>query len=712
MLPTTGTPSGSMRRRLAALVAAGLSLAGIANAQADFAVTAGYESGKIAVRDATDASPLVMQRTLPLWDDNTGGQSVAPTIEFVPQQQGYDVVYTFTNNTSMPRKQGQIRVGVLTMGANVQYLDGGFRGCRTEETNQTDHKVKFRFYPHNMYSPAWIVTNDKYAVGVSIQYPVLEYQHDVRFAMRKTNGSTSTGEGGPGWWCEIRLSNNPTDSASTGLTYEAVIPPGQTRRYVVSVRVTDVPSEWIRVLAPYRDYFRATYGGVRYDRRSTPVNLTTVANSENITATNPYGWASQAQRDPDVFGWEKWVDDIASRTGWGGYMIFKPTGVFSRNRGLNFPFQFTTRWLANDNMRTALDSRVGFPALIRRTKKELGFWWGRSAQVMDGWDNGSVESLDPENPRHVELANNELALAVRAGATMVGLDTFSHLETPTWKLYDWLLYLKWRYPQVSFIIEPMPCDIMHSLAPAWLRAFGEENDPDDHDSLYRVNNPHYLADFILPGHEIWAGYRYLGLTRLDDGTELTAERVYSDMQRFADFGMVPAFFTNFPLNREIHIAQTAYDTVPADLQIPESQWKYRAGPTVIRTPTGHIDSIDDYTGNMNDLTQLPGSGMGETPGSRIPMGPMLESSGSGSMSMLSNDDGGGRGPIINHSDVAKALQRAALTRTGGVSVSTPQLPALIRTGNDRTALSESNKGITIFSGRPQKKSRIVIAGDE
>ncbi|MCW5769010.1 MAG: hypothetical protein KIT19_10020 [Phycisphaeraceae bacterium] len=709
MLSLTPFSTRNLGPRLAAASLAIAAIALGAAAQGDFAVSAGYEAGKIAVRDARDAGPIVMQRNLPLWEDNAGGQSLAPTIEFVPQQTGYDLIYTFTNTSSFPKKQGQMRVGVFTLGSEVRVLDGGFKSGNERLDKADGYKVYARYYPLNMYSPVWMLRDSRYAVGVSVQYPVLEYQHDLRFSMRRSAGATASGEGGVGWWVEIRLSNNLADTPDSGLRYEAMIPPGETRRYVVSVRATNVSNEWMRTLTPYRTFFRSTYGGVRYERKPMPINAVSLAVDEAVSNENPYGWNRHVQRSPDVHGWGKWVDDLSSRSGWSGFMLWKPTGVFKNNQSLNFPFQFTSRWLENENMRTALDSRNGLPSLIRKSgKKELGLWWGRACQVMTAWDDGKFEPLDPDNPAHVQAALKEMGLAAQAGATIIGLDTFNHRYTPTWKLYTWLQRLQFIHPQMRFIIEPVACDIMHTLAPMWLRGFDDKLVPESVEELYQIKSPHYMADFLLPGHEFWAGFRYYGHTRYF-GIEVTQERIHNDMRLYASYGHVPVFFVDGSLTDDsIRAAKSWLTSVPADLQISESEWRASPAPGLTIGMSGSTGLVDEQTLASDQSNQLPGSGMGETPGSRLQMGPQRD--GAPPMSLMMQDNSG-RGPTINHSDVARALQRAAMTRTGGLAAASPNLPAQIRTGN-QTNLAPRTSGVVIYSGRAPRQSTVVVAGNE
>ncbi|MEI2825143.1 MAG: hypothetical protein V9F04_01185 [Dermatophilaceae bacterium] len=53
-------------------------------------------------------------------------------------------------------------------------------------------------YPAWIYSPVAVMGNSKYNIGVSIQYPMLEYKHQVRVMMYSPGGSTMNGPAGRG----------------------------------------------------------------------------------------------------------------------------------------------------------------------------------------------------------------------------------------------------------------------------------------------------------------------------------------------------------------------------------------------------------------------------------------------------------------------------------------------------------------------------------
>src|SRR6185295_4481182 len=113
-------------------------------------------------------------------------------------------------------------------------------------------------------------------------------------------GRFSLATNGPGTWQTV--------------DYGATLKPNEWRRYVVSVRVTTNPAEWIRTLVPYRNYFRWVYGGVRYQRDPNPVWGTMMSDPSWCSASNPLGWLSDR---PDLNGWAATARVLREQTiGW------------------------------------------------------------------------------------------------------------------------------------------------------------------------------------------------------------------------------------------------------------------------------------------------------------------------------------------------------------------------------------------------------------
>jgi hypothetical protein len=111
--------------------------------------------------------------------------------------------------------------------------------------------------------------------------------------------------------------------------------------------------------------------------------------------------------------------------------------------------------------------------------------------------------LDIRSPEQRQSAFAELKLATQSGATLIGLDAFSTTYLPAWDLVTWLSELQKMAPDVTFCTEGLAPDFLHRLAPTWLDMYSAT--PKRFGSNVRIRGRFLLADFLLPGHETWAG---------------------------------------------------------------------------------------------------------------------------------------------------------------------------------------------------------------
>lgn len=516
---------------------------------------------------ARDGSPIIMPRGLPLADNKGNASALKPSVKVDVKPDGYDAVYTFTNATGAPLPLSRLNVGVLTLGDNVTFYDFR-RGIDPVKAKWDTYRGQAWFYPMAAYSPVWVMANAKHAVGMSVQYPMLDYQHDVRVGMNKLGGRHLSGKGGKPWSVDFRLSNLGIEAENGRLQYPAEMMPGETRTYTVSVRVTEDPNNWITTLTPYRDYFQQMYGRVKYDRDTRPVQAVTMAVPEFISENNPSGWSFNTSRRPDVFGFGPWSKALRGENGWPRVMLWKPTGQYKNNRQNNFPPQFTSRWMEDPKLATALDPSEGLPA-IAASGRQLGLWWGRACQIARQWDDPELENFNPSDAQHRALAFKELDLAVQAGATVIGLDTFFHKMTPVWQQWQWMLDMQERAPGVKFVIEPMSCDVMHVLAPTFMKTWKVEKGMKSFNDGRAVTQPHLLADLLVPGHEIWAWHRYAEMRKFIGAPD--KGQVERDAEHFAAIGMVPVIFTDFKLDKQVVASPSWRTSLPQGLRRERDQ---------------------------------------------------------------------------------------------------------------------------------------------
>jgi len=142
-------------------------------------------------------------------------------------------------------------------------------------------------YPGVMYAPATVIENhaDGYAVGISVQYPVLEYKHPVYFWAKDTVNNADSDVDGMLVYFLLNPDSDDDPVATSLYKPEYNVPPNEVRIYTISLRVRAIDfatadeGEWMHTLRPYRRWFRYMYGGVRYQRNPEQVLFSGLVNT-------------------------------------------------------------------------------------------------------------------------------------------------------------------------------------------------------------------------------------------------------------------------------------------------------------------------------------------------------------------------------------------------------------------------------------------------
>lgn len=534
------------------------------------------QDGKVLMRDIDTDRILVDSGATPFWskygDGNfkKKGNWAVPTITFKEHSDGFDVVYDFTNTSSSPAMLGELFVPGIVMPETINtrrtFLDSS--EYQVTRPSGNSHWVDRAYnYPSQSYAPVMIFGDEDYTIGVSLMYPILDYEHSVH--MRFMSPKTPSGEIDK--WAaayQIMMGYGLNPFFPDERSY---IQPGESRQYTIAVRVVkniegDHPNRWLQTLLPYRDYFRSLYGGVHYERDPRPIVLLSMANREQNSdqANNPRSYNYNSSRAPDKFGFGPWAQYMRSLMDKGIYRfnLVGVSGAQWSEGSLNNPFLVATPFFNEPAMAMAKQSVDQLQALSS-DGAEIGFWWGRSSTVAFGWDTGVNEYLDPNNPVHMSAAHAELEAATQMGASTFGMDDFKKMRT--WDAYRYINTLKQDYPNIKMVIEPMPADVLHSLAPGLIfmnRPEGQEN--------FAAEQPHALADFLLPGHEIWGTIRSTpfyqsGQAKKGSGVPDWALKVVAE--RSAKNGYSPVIFGEPNITGwDINAKEAWLVSVPVDLQ--------------------------------------------------------------------------------------------------------------------------------------------------
>ncbi len=474
--------------------------------------------------------------------------SIAPTITAEPRTDGCDLVFTFTNTSPTRRASlGVINVPGIRFGNIIKSRDFFVDG-KPITLDATDFVYAGNWvYPGGTYAPVIVMDEDTpngYQLGVSLQYPILEYKHPIWMNIIRYRGTSD-------WFIRIEL--NPWCGGGTQHnvhTDAGDLQPGETRTYRLTLRLTRTqtigtlrPTHWLRLFESYREFFNCTYGYTEYARDPRPMYGAFIAirnSAANCTPANTHAWHELnipgiGPLRPDIHGWAPWIQYLGQlrQIGAQRIMLWAPSGMYCTHPCDNFPFQFTSHWADLPAIRDSMDIFREYTNALGGEGDEVGLWWGNCVNASTSWDAHDLTTIIPDdaNPADDNLALAELDLAANSGAQVVGLDAF--IVLPQWQGYHWLKRLQQRHPGTRFCTEAMASDFLHTLAPSYM--LGTRNAGNQG---LKVTNPHHLADFLNPGHEIWAQINIQDIAA-ELGHPPTEDEIRTVLRRYADLGYVP-----------------------------------------------------------------------------------------------------------------------------------------------------------------------------
>ncbi len=473
----------------------------------------------------------ILRQNGALWRKSASNSADA-AVSVVDKDNGFDLVFRFDNTTRRAQKLGSVVLDGFRLGQAIKVRD--FRASGVEVALDDPAAAPMRSglsYPSEWYSPAMVVQSDIYTLGVSLQYPILDYKHEARVSVKP---SSAPGEH------RIEIEFND-DEGPVGYSRKGEIQSREQRQYVVSVRVQPVSDErWVETLSPYREYFTEMYGDTVYDRDPRPVHATVMASAQSQAIDNRDGFMFDDLR-PDVHGFGPWMNELEARAdlGWERFMLWRATGLPSNSRGKNTgcgKFEFASPLAQPGPMQDAMSEFTRFD----NRGRNLGMWWGDPMRTENA---RRADDFDPTDPAHVQDALLEATTAMQVGAETIGLQEFNTL--PAWESYAWLNELRANTPGVTYITEPACGDLLHTLAGAFLIA-----QPDPSAPTTGVDSRFYLADYLVPGHETW------GLIRVDRMGGPTDDGIREEIMRLSDFGFVPVVVPPVEVDRRIVAEET------------------------------------------------------------------------------------------------------------------------------------------------------------
>lgn len=529
-----------------------------------------------------DAGPPMVQFVTGSSGFVYGDTTLVPRRNVTVVADGMDIRLTYFNNTDRPQPVGTITVGDLRLEDVTEVLDARTGADRWNRFDRTTHpqKTHTNAWPGDLYSPVAVIRDTRYTVGVSIQYPALEYRHSAN--IRIGDGRRYSTDGGPYWFVRIEL---PTSLA-----------PGQTRSYTLSIRVAPRSESWLKTIVPYRDYFRATYGSVQYTRDPRPVTAAVAAFVHELSPSNQRGFAFANLR-PDVHGWRPWARELTARRtlGYQRNMIWAAAGIYRENQDKNFPPNSLTPMNDIPIMR---DSKAEL-ANVASPSMQVGYWLGYATKFARSWDNAEpYRDITLGNAEEEGLLFRELDLAASLNATMIGLDAF--VSNDPYFIHTLLAKIRQRHPNMKYIAEVSPPDLTHLYAGAFLFEWD-----------VRDTERPMLADFIVPGHETWVAVWGSQMQR-ELGRRPTIAEFAAAYQRYSDAGYTILDVNAIPVPSTLLAARSWEVTVPASLREPDS---------TVTPPSGTLAGSNTGGNNPGAPPAQPGQIQDQSQGGTPPANP-------------------------------------------------------------------------------------------
>jgi len=387
--------------------------------------------------------------------------------------------YHIRNQTDGPLDMPDLQVGGITLPRDDVQLIENWKNIRFKDPGKQRKPQYFlhavRSYPGGIYSPVMGLRTNELFLGTALMFEPMAIKREVHLDYTYDYDRKQ--------WCMvyrfwdqpvIRIKVKDPDTGKERSRPQvppvAKIAPGESLTLTVSVCVAPAAGEeWVTAFRAYRDFFRKTYGQVRYKTTNEPIWARSMGISPLCSPTNPRGYGSKSSGDQqgriDERGWAGFHDEVM-REVWGrGFrrmMIWQIAGSYMHNRGCNMVWEIGTGH-SPKMMQTCAEIER-----LRKAGFTVGFWWGRAFTPSIGFDSGVRSAVDPDNPDHLVWTCRELDAVRDMGVRLIGCDDSPHsLYATDWKpsvdvlQHQWFPELYKRYPEMQWVIETAACDFQH-----------------------------------------------------------------------------------------------------------------------------------------------------------------------------------------------------------------------------------------------------------
>ncbi len=364
------------------------------------------------------------------------------------------------------------------------------------------------------YSPVISVKTKDFAVGSSLNYPLLKYEDKTKTSrgrysvlMNKLYPKMRIHKDANSWRFSYSFDKKGLLKGRIGAKKEY--------RFTIPVRFSK-PKYWLLTLHPYKEYFLKHYPiKNKFPKDVKPILLVNFAfYGDSITQKSERGWAWILE-NVDKKGYSylplkqvsRGLSQVMQLNGYERILFATFSGVYDTRKSpkliWELPFQFITN--LEKNMQKELDESLN---IFKEAGQKYGFWWG-IAGMMPVDKKGEVISFDTwlphsdipfilKNSTHKEYAQRQLLAAKDAKADSLSLDAYVRMEENS--RIKWLKQMKKTTPKIKFVLEQQ-VDFMHSDATIILQPENPAFENIDY-SKSMLEKPAIFSHYLNPKAEV------------------------------------------------------------------------------------------------------------------------------------------------------------------------------------------------------------------
>ncbi len=497
------------------------------------------DQSSVKVKKVKDKKLLIDTRGEPFFIDKSKGV-LDISYNIISKVGGFDINYKVKNSTNKTQLMPDFQVPGILLSADKtldilntntkHYMEkrdldelrnfsknyfsvSAFRQIGNDGNIQEEEK----YYGGNTlspYSPVITAKDIEFAVGTSLNYPILKYEDNTKrkrgrqnVLMNKLYPKMRIYKDDKSWTFKYSFDKYGVFVGRIGAKKEY--------EFTIPVRFSK-PKSWLFTMHPYKEYFLKLY---ETDNNKTkdvsPIMMATFSfYGDSVTEKSKRGWSWALENvDKDGYSYmplklvSKGISLTMAKNGYKRIIFGTFSGVYNANISPllynELPFQFITN--LEPNMEKELNESL---AIYKKAGQKFGFWWGIAGMMpidekgdvisFDTWQPHSDTPFIYNNPKHRLYALRQLKVAKDVKADSLSLDAYVRMEENS--RLAWLQDMKELAPKISFYTEEQ-VDFMHTKAAILLQpenvAFGDTNY-----SKNRLTKPAVFSHYLNPNKEV------------------------------------------------------------------------------------------------------------------------------------------------------------------------------------------------------------------